>query len=145
MEPLVEVFLYWYSVHRDLHSFPTRRSSDLRRLIRRVAGERPAAAEEQARPAHSHGRARSSAGENGAHRGLNPPSSRPAVLATARARRLPPVVRKPPAGEASAHRTRFVHGHCNPGPADSRHAYETATPFGPNLTLLVARSATRNI
>src|SRR6266516_445605 len=29
-------FVYLYGAHRDLHSFPTRRSSDLRRRIERI-------------------------------------------------------------------------------------------------------------
>src|SRR5207244_11874038 len=41
-------FFYCYGAHRDLHSFPTRRSSDLRRLSAHLAVVR-----QRARRAHS--------------------------------------------------------------------------------------------
>src|SRR5688572_32566489 len=34
---IIFFFFYWYGAHRDLHSFPTRRSSDLRRPTTRHA------------------------------------------------------------------------------------------------------------
>src|SRR5438034_2041585 len=37
----VPFFFYWYGDHRDLHSFPTRRSSDLRRARARGGGVPP--------------------------------------------------------------------------------------------------------
>src|SRR5437899_4684742 len=35
------VFFYWYGDHRDLHSFPTRRSSDLSGGVTRSSSSRP--------------------------------------------------------------------------------------------------------
>src|SRR5205814_8822648 len=52
---LLLVFSYWYGLHRDLHSFPTRRSSDLSNPTRRksapsgASGSIPVAANPQSR------------------------------------------------------------------------------------------------